>query len=98
MRGVAVLCAAAASWVLVTGVLPRLTITPPSIPLRYVAVAGATMVITGVVSFAALGVAIVAVAMALLAAMVPITIGQQRERAYHGEVRDAWPDVLSYTR
>ena len=98
MRGVAVLCAAAASWVLVTGLLPRMTFTPPRIPLRYAVISCATMVVTGAVAFAALGVAVAAVAMAVLAAMVPITIGQQRERARHTEVRDAWPDVLSYTR
>lgn len=92
------LCAAAASWVLVTGVLPRMTFKAPRISLRYVAIAGATMVIAGAVAFTALGVAVVAIAMALLAAIVPITIGQQRDRAHDTEVRDAWPDVLSYTR
>lgn len=98
MRGVAVLCAAAASWVLVTGVLPRTTLKAPRVPLRYAAIAGAAMVVGGIVAFAALGVPVVAAAIALLAAMIPITIGQQRERAHHAVVRDAWPDVLSYTR
>lgn len=92
------LCAAAASWVLATGALPRMAIQLPKVPLRYAVGAAATFVVAGAVALAALGVPVIAVAMALLAAMVPITVGQQRDRVQHSEVRDAWPDVLSYTR
>jgi len=98
MRGVAVLSAAAASWVLVTGAFPRLAIRPPRIPVPYAIGAAAAFVVAGSVALSALGVPVIALAIACLAATVPITLGQQRESAKHSRTRDAWPDVLAYTR
>lgn len=92
------LCAAAASWVLITGVFPRPVLRPPRISIPYAIGAVATFIVAGIVALTALGVPVIAVAMACLAAMVPITLGQQRDRAQHSGVRDAWPDVLSHTR
>ena len=98
MRGVAVLCAAAASWIVVTGVYPKLRIQAPRMPVRYAIGAVAAFIVAGLLAMLSLGVPVIALAMAFLAAMVPVTLGQQRQRLRHSEIRDAWPDVLSYTR
>jgi tight adherence protein B len=64
----------------------------------YLAGACLFFVLGTTLSLGLLGAPVVAVAIGLLLASVPLTIGRQRVQSARSELRDAWPDVLAYTR
>jgi len=98
VRGIAVLAAAAAGWVLVTGHIPRFSVALPAIRLSIAALAVATFVATFVVTYGLLDVLSVAVAVALLAGGTPVAVSQSRRAQRDADVRGRWPDVLMHVR
>ena len=98
MRGITVLAAAGAVWVLVVGDLPFENIRVPTVrPLIVVAAVGAWFV-GAIVAFGLLGTAMPAVAIGILCAAVPARINQSRtERRLH-ERTDRWPDLITHVR
>ena len=98
MRGIAVLAAAAAGWVLVTGYVPRVRIELPAVRVRTLALAVLALLVTFVVTYGLLDVAAVAIAVALLAGGAPIAIAQSRQAKRSADLRNRWPDVLMQVR
>ncbi len=98
MRGIAVLGAAFAAWVLATGAVPTVTARRPSVSWKSVAVGLAIAVTVFVVAVVLLGVPAAAAALAVLGGAIPLVIStRSRERAA-ARRRDAWPDVLFQVR
>ena len=100
VRGIAALVAAAAAWVLVTGVPPAWPIRRPKVRIepRSAALAAASLVIGASIAYAVLGVPIVAVAIGALAGLVPVMIARHRAEQAAAATREAWPDLLAHTR
>ena len=100
VRGVTALVAAAAMWVLVTGVLPSWPIRRSTLRIdpSSVALAAAGLVIGASIAYAVLGVPIVAAAIGALAGLVPVTISRHRAEQAAAATREAWPDLLAHTR
>lgn len=98
MRGVAVLSAAAAGWVFVTGYVPRIHVGVPVIRIRILALALAISLATFVVAYGLLDVAAVAIAVALLVGGAPIAVTRSRQAKQAADLRNRWPDVLMHVR
>ncbi|MGI9585080.1 MAG: type II secretion system F family protein [Acidimicrobiia bacterium] len=98
MRGIAVLAAAAAGWVLVTGQIPRVGFALPTIRLRTALLAVAAFVTAFVLTYGLLDVLSVAVAIALLAGGTPIAVSQSSRARQEAEIRGRWPDILTHVR
>jgi len=100
VRGIAVLLAAGAAWILVTRRVPAVTRRPFPAPPRpaLVAAAAATGILTGLLALGILAVPAAAGAVAALAAAVPFSVAGARRRRAVEELADAWPDVLARMR
>jgi tight adherence protein B len=96
MRGLAALIAAAAVWVLVTGVIPgirmpRVQLPSPWVVPAAIGVGGAA----GLVTMSLLGVPSVAVAVGILAAATPVALVMARQKQAREAAAGAWPDFLA---
>lgn len=99
VRGLAVLFAAAATWVLVARWTPVIHVRRPAPPSLWVLPAGlATGVSAGLLAMAILGVASVAVAIGLLAAALPLAVDVGRQRRRREDLAASWPDFLAMVR
>ena len=99
MRGLAVLAAAAASWVLVTGVLPTIRVRMGgAISPRVVGVAALVALTVGILAFGLLGVPALAVALGLICSLMPMAAMQRRRAISASAMREAWPDLLAHVR
>lgn len=99
MRGVAVLIAAAAAWVLVTGRAPRIRAPRLKSPAPWVVPAAAAVGIgVGLLVLALLGIRSVAIAIGALAGSVPFAAEMAKRRRRSEELAAAWPDFLALTR
>ena len=99
MRGVAVVVAVAAVWVLVSGRVPALRMPRVKVPSPWVVPAMvATGLGVGMVTMAFLGIPSVSIAIGLLAAAVPAAAEIRRRRSQREELAGAWPDFLALMR
>jgi tight adherence protein B len=99
MRGLAVLAAGAAMWVLAAGWTPSIRLRHPSLPQPWVIPAALATGIGGaLLTLAFLGVRSIAVAVGLLAASVPAAMDLARQRRRREELAAAWPDFLALLR
>lgn len=98
MRGVAVLLAASATWIAVSGTAPGFR--PPA--LRVSPAAATAMVLTSCgttgIAYAGTGILPLAVALGLLAGSVPILRATARAEAAAWDAVRAWPDILAQVR
>jgi len=97
MRGVAVILASAAAWVIVTGRVP--TWQPKwRISIKVIAAGIAAGTGAAVVTYGLLGSVIPAVAIGVLAASIPASVVAGRERTALQARLDLWPDALAHMR
>ncbi len=96
MRGLAALLAAGGVWVLITGVLPSVTLPRVRPPAPWVAPLSVGVgVATFLAANALLGVESVAVAIGILAAAGPVAVSIAKQRHAREAVAGAWPDFLA---
>lgn len=99
MRGVAVLLAASAAWVLVTKWAPTVRSPRIALPAPWVLPAAAAGGIgVGILTLTLLGVPSVAMAIGALAAAVPFAAEVIRRQRKREELAGAWPDFLALMR
>jgi len=98
MRGVTVIAAAAAVWVLIVGVAPLRAVTLPRIRLRVVLLAGVSGVLGTVVAFGVLGAAMPALAIGVLCLAIPARVEQSRLERQLSDRTDRWPDLIAHIR
>ncbi len=97
MRGVAVILASAAAWVIVTGRVPTWRPTW-RMPIKVMATGIAVGVGAAVLTFGLLGSMIPALTIGLLAATIPASVATSRARTALQARLELWPDVLAYMR
>ena len=98
MRGAAVIVAAAAAWILVTGVVPHVDVSRPRIDVRLVLFLIAGFIVGSVLALGMSGVPAVAVSAGCLGAMVPIAADRRRARKRRHEWLGRWPHILTQVR
>lgn len=99
MRGLAVLVAAAAAWVLVTPWTPGIRVPRLRVPAPWAMPAAvASGVGVGLLTMTFLGVPSVAIAIGVLAAAVPIAVALARGRRRREDLAGTWPDFLALMR
>lgn len=99
MRGIAVLLAAGAAWVLVTGWSPTVRFPRVASPAPWVVpAAAATGIGVGFLALTFLGIPSVAMAVGLLAAAVPFAAEVARRRRKREDLAGAWPDFIALMR
>ncbi len=98
MRGIAVLAAAAAAWVIAGGHLPSLTIQRPRWGLHAIIGACAAGASAFVISLGLLGTLIPAGAFAILGATIPLQVSSVRRRRTRELDAATWPDLLAHVR
>ncbi len=98
MRGITVLAAAGAIWVLVVGDLGIGRLRVPKVRIRVIVAAVGAWLVGAMVAFGLLGTAMPAVAIGLLCSAIPARMEQSRiERKVH-ERTDRWPDLVTHMR
>jgi Flp pilus assembly protein TadB len=96
MRGVAAVLAGAAAWIVVSGWTPTVQIPKPNLPSAWVLpVALATGTVAGFLALGLLAVPAAAIAIAILAAAVPVVTDAARRRRQRESIAEAWPDFLA---
>ncbi|MEA3511673.1 MAG: type II secretion system F family protein [Actinomycetota bacterium] len=96
MRGVAAVLAGAAVWIVVSGWTPSVQLRKPDLPSAWaVPAALATGTVAGLLALGLLAVPTASIAIAVLAASVPITIDASRRRRNRESLAEAWPDFLA---
>jgi tight adherence protein B len=98
MRGLAVIAAASAGWVVVVGIDRPLRFSMPAIDAKAVGLSGLVAAVVMGVAYALLDVAAAAIAMGLILGMVPLAVARRRRRDAETARRDRWPDVLMQVR
>lgn len=98
MRGLTVLVAAGAAWVLVVGVPPLSTVKVPKIRPRVAALAVVSGFLGFVTAFALLGTTVPAMAIGVLCSAIPARMEQARTERKLSERTDRWPDLIAYAR
>jgi len=99
VRGIAVVLAAVAVWVLVTGRIPHLTVPRLRAPAPWVLPAMiATGVGVGLLTLAFLGIPSVAISVGLLASSLPAAVEIGRRGKRREDLAGAWPDFLALMR
>lgn len=98
MRGLAVLSAAGAAWLLVGGRTPRLGSYRPLLDLRSVTLGVASGLGVFVLSYGLLATVVPAAAFGVLAVTVPVQMAASRDRKQQAEAAAAWPDLLAHIR
>jgi Flp pilus assembly protein TadB len=99
VRGIAVLAAAGAVWVLVTGKLPtvpgRSVVRPTAGTLAAAAACGIAVTL---LALGLTGVPAAAVALGSMGAVVPVAAATVRATREHEAIADAWPDFIALIR
>lgn len=98
MRGLTILAAAGAVWVLVVGVVPSTTLKFPRIRVRIVVLAVVAGLVGTVVAFGVLGTPIPALAIGILCSALPARFEQSRLERELAEQTDRWPDLIAHMR
>ncbi|MGH9052249.1 MAG: type II secretion system F family protein [Acidimicrobiia bacterium] len=99
MRGLAVLVAAVAAWVLAGGSLPHLPLVPrPHLPARAWWGALGIGLVVGMLALGLTAVPSVAWSSGVLAAAAPLTAARLRVVRRRRELREQWPDFLAILR
>ena len=96
MRGVAAVLAGAAAWIVVSGWTPSFRLPRPDLPSAWVVpAAAATGTVAGFLALGLLAVPAASIAIAVLAASVPIMVDSTRRRLHRESLAGAWPDFLA---
>lgn len=98
MRGIAVLCAVGATWVLATGWAPRARLPAVSVAPGTAALGAAAGTASAMLALVVVGIPAVAIAVGTLAAAVPFSLAAKRGRSRQMERLEAWPHVLAQVR
>lgn len=98
MRGMTVLAAAGAVWILVVGDLGIGRLRLPKVRIRVVVAAIGALVVGTTVTFGMLGTAMPAVAIGILCSAIPARIEQSRIERQVRERTDRWPDLVTHMR
>jgi len=98
VRGIAVLSAAGAVWVLTGGVVPPMAGYRPSLNLRLVLYGVGSGFVGFVLTYGLLGTVVPATAFGVLAVTIPFQIAGSRERKCQAAASAAWPDLLAHIR
>jgi tight adherence protein B len=98
MRGLTVLAAAGATWVLVVGVPPLGNVNIPRIRPRVAVLALGTGLVGFVVAYALLGTVVPAAAIGMLCSAIPARMEQSRTERKLQERTDHWPDLIAHAR
>lgn len=98
MRGLTILAAAGAVWVLVVGVVPSTRLALPRIRVRIVVFAVIAGVIGTVLAFGVLGTPVPALAIGILCSALPARFEQSRVQRELAERTDRWPDLIAHMR
>ncbi|MEE8456443.1 MAG: type II secretion system F family protein [Acidimicrobiia bacterium] len=98
MRGVTVLAAAAAVWILVVGDLGISNLRMPKVRIRVIFAAVGAWLVGAIVAFGLLGTAMPAVAIGILCSAIPARIEQSRIERRISERTDRWPDLVAHMR
>ncbi len=98
MRGVAVLVAAGAAWLIADGALPDIPRAGLTVAPRRVLFSLGAGVASFVISYGLLGTLVPAVAFGLIGATVPVQVGSARDRKKRTAAASAWPDLLAHIR
>jgi len=98
MRGITVLAAAGAVWVLVVGDLPFGKLALPTVRIRVIVAAVGASALGAVVAFGLLGTAMPAIAIGILTSAVPARMEQSRIERRTRERTDRWPDFITHMR
>ena len=98
MRGLTILAAAGAVWVLVVGVVPPTRLKLPRIRVRVIVLAAFAGIVGTAVTFGVLGTPIPALAIGILCSALPARIEQSRFERELAERTDRWPDLIAHMR
>jgi len=98
MRGLVVLAAAGAVWILVVGDLPAGVFRIPKVRLLVVIGALGAGFVGAIVSFGFLGTAMPAIAIGVLCSAIPARIEQSRIEQQLRARTDRWPDFITHMR
>ena len=98
MRGLAAVAAAAAGWVLVTGVLPRPQFDLPRVQPKTAMSSVAVFAVSSATLFGLVGIPVAAIVVGALLAAGPIVSANRVAKRSAERVRDGWPDVLARVR
>lgn len=98
MRGLAVLTAAGAAWVIAGGALPRITVSRFTVKPRRILVSAGVAFAAFLIAYALTGLLMPAVAFGLLTGTVPVQIASSRDRKQRVAGASAWPDLLAHIR
>lgn len=98
MRGLTVLAAAGAVWVLVVGVPPLRTFSIPSIRFRVIAFGVGAGIVGFVVAFGLLGTVVPAIAIGILCSAIPARMEHSRTERKLSEQTERWPDLIAHAR
>lgn len=98
MRGVAVLAAAGAVWVMVVGLPPMSHINMPRIRVRVIAGALVAGVAGSILALGLLGTVAPALAIGALCAAVPARLDRSRDERLARDQTDRWPDLIAQVR
>jgi tight adherence protein B len=98
MRGLTILAAAGAVWVLVVGVDLPSRLKWPRMRVRIVALSVLAGLVGTVVVFGVLGTPIPALAIGILCSALPVRVEQSRSERDLSERTDRWPDLIAHMR
>jgi tight adherence protein B len=98
MRGLAVLTAAGAAWIIAGGSFPTLDRLGLRINPRRMLLAAGVGVVVFLVAFAVLGTVVPALAFGLIGGTVPIQVASAKERSGRTRAASSWPDLLAHIR
>ncbi|MEZ5175922.1 MAG: type II secretion system F family protein [Acidimicrobiia bacterium] len=97
MRGIAVLAAMGAAWLLAGGAL-KVRVAMPHVRLRTVVAGACCGLVAFLLALGLLGSAVPAAAFGLLAVGLPAHVAAGRERSRKAAEAAAWPDLLAHIR
>ncbi len=96
MRGVAAVLAGAAVWIVVSGWTPSFRLRRPDLPSAWAFPAAlASGTVAGLLALGLLAVPAASIAIATLAASVPVAVDASRRRRRRESLAEAWPDFLA---
>lgn len=98
MRGVAVLSAMGAVWVLTGGAVPTMTGQRPSLNLRLLPLGLVSGLLVFLLTFGVVGITVPAAAFGVLGISIPFQITGSRMRKRQSAASGAWPDLIAHIR